>query len=381
MENLRTRSSICILTSAHPAFDTRIFHKQAKTLSKAGYEVILIAQHDKDEVVDGIKIVALPKPRNRFWRMLGTWCVFGLALRQKADIYHFHDPELLPVGILLKILTEAKIVYDIHENIKEQILTKHWLQHGTRKPISWLYQSIEKIGLRFMDRIIIAEDSYIKNYAGLAKIQSVKNYPALPPCKMSIEEKKPRPTLVYVGSISVGRGILEMISSIKLLKAKYENILLALVGPVDQDSLKVKIHGSLEQSLIQGNVRLMGSINNKEIYNMLSDCHIGMAILHPEPNYVESLPTKLFEYMAAGLPVIASNFPLWQEIIEDNHCGLTVDPLDPQEIARAIEYLIEHPDEARKMGENGRKAALEKYNWEKESKKLLALYEDVLKRR
>ncbi len=106
-----------------------------------------------------------------------------------------------------------------------------------------------------------------------------------------------------------------------------------------------------------------------------------MAILHPEPNYIESFPTKLLEYMAAGLPVIASNFPLWKEIIEGNNCGLTVNPLNPREIAKAVEYLLEQSDEARKMGENGRKAVVEKYNWETESRKLIAVYEDLLKGR
>ena len=92
---------VCILTSVHTPFDTRIFHKQAKSLLKAGYDVTLIAQHDKDELVGGIRMVALPKPKNRLWRMLGTWRVFKLALKQKAEIYHFHDPELLPWGWLL----------------------------------------------------------------------------------------------------------------------------------------------------------------------------------------------------------------------------------------------------------------------------------------
>ncbi len=95
---------VCILTSVHSLFDIRIFHKQAKTLAKAGYDVTLIVQHTRDEVIEGIKVIALPKPKNRFHRMIGlVFRVFRLALTQKADVYHFHDPELLPVGVLLRL--------------------------------------------------------------------------------------------------------------------------------------------------------------------------------------------------------------------------------------------------------------------------------------
>jgi len=376
-----TSKRVCILTSVHPPFDTRIFHKQAKTLVKAGYNVTLIAQHDKDEVVDGVRIVALPRPKNRFWRMLGTWRVLRLALRQKADIYHFHDPELLPAGVFLKLFTEGKVIYDVHENVKWDIVTKSWLPKAVRRPLSLMYRVTEKLSLPFINQIIIAEDSYIKNYEKHNNILALRNYPMLSYVGEPLEVENARLTLVYVGGIVEVRGVLELVESIRLLKPKYETVLLTLVGPIYPISLEEKIHKLLEQFNLQHNVRLVGKVRHEEIYNMLPRCHIGIAILHPEPNYIESLPTKLFEYMAAVLPVIASNFPLWKGIVEGNNCGLTVDPLNPREIARAVEYLIEHPGEARKMGKNGRKVVLEKYNWENERKKLLALYEDLLKER
>ena len=379
MENMSNK--VCILTSVHPPFDTRIFHKQAKSLVKAGYDVILIAQHDKDEVVDGVKIVALPEPENRLWRLLGTWKVFNLASEQKADVYHLHDPELLPVGVLLKLFTKGKVIYDVHENAKWDIVTKSWLLKAARRPLSLMYRLTEKLSFPFIDEIIIAEDSYIKNYKKHNNILALRNYPMLSYVGKSSEVKPSRPTLVYVGGISEARGVLELVQSTRLLKPKYENILLILVGQIYSISLEEKIHKLLEQFGLQDNVRLVGKVKHEEIYDILLRCHIGMAILHPEPNYIESLPTKLFEYIAAGLPVIASNFPLWKEIIEGNNCGLTVNPLNPREIAKAVEYLLEHSDEARKMGENGRKAVVEKYNWETESKKLIAVYEDLLKGR
>jgi glycosyltransferase involved in cell wall biosynthesis len=129
---------------------------------------------------------------------------------------------------------------------------------------------------------------------------------------------------------------------------------------------------------LEARVQIPGPIPHEEVFDVLVRSHIGLAVLHPDPNYVDSLPTKLFEYMAAGLPVVASNFPLWKEIVEGNRCGITVDPLDSKAIAQAIEYLLTHPEEALQMGENGRRAVEEKYNWEAESKKLLGVYSKLL---
>ena len=345
---------------------------------EAGYDVTLIAQHDKDELVDGIKMVALPKPKNRLWRIIGIWRVFKLALKQKAEVYHFHDPELIPIAVLLKLFTNGKVIFDVHENVKYDILSKSWLPKGTRRLLSLTYQLTEKLSFPFIDEIIIAEDSYIKNYKNQKNILALRNYPILSFIKEVSETKNPHPTLVYVGAITEVRGVLELIEATRLLKPKYENILLTLVGRMYPVRLEEKISKLLEQFNLQQNVHLVGKVKHEEVYTILPRCHIGMAILHPTPNNIESLVTKLFEYMAVGLPVIASNFLLWKELIEGNNCGLTADPLNPEEIAKAAEYLIEYPNEARKMGKNGTKAVLEKYNWETESKKLLEIYSKLL---
>ena len=364
------------MTSIHPPFDTRIFHKQAKTLAKAGYQVTLIAQHDRDVVVDGIKIIALPKPKNRFWRMLGTWRIFKLALRQNADVYHFHDPELLPAGLLLKLLTKCKVIYDVHEDYPAAILTKHWLASPVRKPVARLFNSLEKWATSRLDYIITATDDITGKFGRTGKVATIKNYPLLERIVPSTRRGMGQPTLVYAGGLSEERGISEMVQAMAYLNSP-RNARLVLYGKFEPES-----YGEIVQEL-QGfdRVEYRGWIEPGELWRMMNQVDAGIVCLRPVERYTVAMPVKLFEYMAAGLPVIASNFPLWQEIVESNHCGLTVDPLEPKDIARAIEYLIEHPEEARKMGENGRKAVLEKYNWEKESKKLLALYQDLLKRR
>lgn len=381
------KNKVCILTTVHPPFDTRIFHKQAKTLVEAGYDVTLVAQHDKDGVVDGVNIIAPPRPRNRFRRIFGlTWRAFRLALRQGADIYHLHDPELLPWGALLDLITRAKVIYDVHENVRKQILNKLWLLPWIRRPLSLAYLLIENICLSFIDRIIIAEDSYIKNYQGYNNVTAIRNYPILSYLKHhadAVPQAITRATsslkATYVGGITRSRGVVELIEALRIVRSDGQHVELNLVGPIIPKSFKNELHSLVQDYDFEKNVHMPGTVAHNEVYRILFASHIGIATLYPDPNYVESLPTKLFEYMATGLPVIASNFPLWKEIVEGSGCGICVDPLKPEEIAKAIRYLIEHPRLRKEMGENGRRAVQEKYNWEKESVELLGLYRSLLR--
>lgn len=387
MQSIKRKEKVCILTTVHPPFDTRIFHKQAKTLVRAGYDVTLIAQHEKDEVVDGVRIVALPKLRNRFVRIFClTWRAFRLALRQQADIYHFHDPELLPIGVLLKLLTRAKVIYDVHEDVRRQILNKSWLPSWSRRFLVLTYALCEGICLPFIDRIVIAEDSYIKHFRDRWNVVAIRNYPLLSYFKLSRgtnAEGRPENTfeVFYVGGVTRLRGTIQLVEALRILKSDgYQRVRLRLVGPLMPPSLKTELGSLVQRYGLQEEVFIPGPVPHERVSELLAKAHVGIATLHPDPNYVESLPTKLFEYMAAGLPVVASNFPLWREIVEGNNCGLCVDPLDPKAIAEAVEYLLTHPEEAHRMGGNGRRAVEEKYNWEREGERLLKLYGELLKR-
>ena len=369
-------AKVCILTTVHPPFDTRIFHKEAKTLARAGYVVVLIAQHDKDEAVDGVKIIALPKPRNRLTRIFGlTWLAFRLALRQRAEIYHFHDPELLPIGVLLKLFTRAKVIYDVHEDVPKQILTKYWIPARLRRPLAVVFNAFEKLLARALDAVVVAEEGIAEKFLRLKPVL-VHNYPNLEmlPNPSPRRKEEGDKVLVYIGGITQLRGAFEMVRALEYL-AHIDGLRLHLIGKFAPPGLVQE----LQKLPGYQRVRFLGWLHPTEVYEHLRGTDIGIVCLHPEPKYVTAWPVKLFEYMAAGLPVVASNFPLWREIVEGNRCGICVDPLNPKEIAQAIEYLITHPEEARKMGENGRRAVEEKYNWEKEGEKLLKLYEELVK--
>jgi len=375
-------SRVCIITTVHPPFDTRIFHKQAKTLVKAGYDVTLIALHDKDEIVDGVKIIPLPKPRNRFTRIFGlTWRAFRLALRQRADIYHFHDPELLPAGIFLKLFASAKVIYDVHEDYPKMIWVKYWIPKPLRHLAAFLFARIEVRGAHALDAIVTVNE-VIGGRFGRNEVVLLKNYPLLALSEAILRPKAAKVSnslegtkLIYVGGLTRARGIKEIVEAMEILDEP-SNVQLALIGKFTEPLFKEEI-GEL---LRFRKTRLVGWVPHPEVWEHLQEADIALMCLHPVGDYTYGLPVKLFEYMAAGLPIIASDFPLWENFFKEHGCGITVNPLNAKEIAQAIEYLITHPEEARRMGENGRRAVVEKYSWESEGEKLLELYEELLRK-
>lgn len=366
---------IVILTSVHPAFDARIFHKQAKTVASAGYNVTLIAQYDKNGIVDGVKITSLPKPRNRFERIIGlSFRVLNLALKEKADIYNFHDPELIPVGLFLKLFTGAKVIYDVHEDYSETILSRYWIPSHIRKIIAISFSIFESLASHYFDYIITATNHIKKRFRG-RNVMSIKNYPlTIDIVPIHRIKRFGQIILIYAGSLDRDYGTKEIVRALGILKE--ENITLKLFGKFETDWLKQEIKSLPGYSKVE----YLGRVNRDEIINNMMKADIGLSYDSPLPRFKAGLSTKVLEYMAVGLPVIVSrmDISLDQEIVETNNCGLAVEPMNPYELAKAIKYLIENPDVREEMGKNGRKAIMEKYNWEQESKKFLDLYAYML---
>ena len=371
-------NKVCILTSVHPPFDGRIFHKEAMTLLNAGYNVVLIAQHNKEEVVDGIKIIPLPHPINRFERITRVACrLFRLALKEKADVYHFHDPKLIPIGILLKVFLRSKIIYDVHEHYPNAISHRFWIPRGLRKIVSKLFSLFEKISVLFFDLIIYTTPLVGERYKNMrVPSERIENYPLI---KLSDSFKKDQQKyIIYLGGMSKIRGIIELIKAFAIVIRKYPDWRLRLVGEITPEYFAIEVKKLISDLKIEKNIKLVGWVPYEKKEKYSSKASIGVVTYLPYANHMSCLPNKLFDYMLVSLPVVTSNFLLYREIVEDNKCGITVDPTNTEEISKAIRYLIEHPDEAKKMGENGKKAVMEKYNWGIEGKKLLNIYKRVL---
>lgn len=364
-------TKVCHITSAHGPEDVRIFHKECVSLAQAGYEVYLVQRGESYEK-QGVCIVGFGKPSsNRLGRMLFTARrAYKTALTVDADIYHFHDPELLPYGLKLK-RRGKKVVFDSHEDTLESILEKQWIPTFIRKVVyHWFKKRQEKV-CRRIDAVVTVTPHMVDFFCRLnPRTVQVANFPILdcPPAPPDVSSK----TLVFAGGVTRQWNHHTIIKTLEgLPDCRYR-----LCGPAGADYLQ-----ELETLPAWGQVEYLERVPHEEIPTLLAQSTVGIAVL----SYCRNSDwkngtmgnTKIFEEMMAGLPVVCTDFVRWREFVDRWHCGICVDPADPDSIAAAIQYLLEHPDKAQQMGENGRKAVKEEFNWALEGKKLLALYEEV----
>jgi len=363
------------LSSAHPRFDTRIFHKMCISLAANGHTVTLVVADSKgDEVVRGINILDVGASRGRLDRILrAPRRLLEKALSVNSDLYHLHDPELIPIGLKLRRLGK-RVIFDSHEDVPKQMLGKPYLN----KPLLWLVSSALRVYELWACRQfngIIAATPFIRDK--FLKVNSrtidINNFPLLDELSNKILWKDKRAEVCYVGGISAMRGIKEVLVAIKQVKS---TVRLNLCGEFSEPEFEM----AMKSSLGWARVNERGFLDRTAVSEVLERSIAGVVTLHPAINYLDALPVKMFEYMAAGIPVIVSNFPLWLEIIQGAQCGLCVDPLKPSEIAEAIDFLLTNPNEAQRMGQNGRRAVLEQYNWSIEESKLFAFYDLLLNR-
>ncbi|MGI4845502.1 MAG: glycosyltransferase [Janthinobacterium lividum] len=361
------------LSSAHPRFDTRIFIKQCRSLASHGHEVsLVVADGLGDACSDGVRIVDVGRPSGRRERMLlATRRVGRAALRLDAEVYHLHDPELIPVGLRLA-LGGRKVVFDAHEDVPNQLLDKPYLSPRAARLLSHAYAMLEGSALRRFGGVLAATPTIRDRLAGHnALVVDVNNYPRAEEFMGPAPTAEARDSFCYVGSISAIRGVRELVQACALLRTPAR---LALAGSFAEAELETEIR------CLPGwrRVDALGHLDRGGIAGVMGRAFAGLVTLLPTASYRDALPVKMFEYMAAGIPVIASDFPLWREIVEGSRCGLCVDPRDPAAIAAAIDHLATHPRQARDMGANGRRAVLARYNWDKEEAKLIAFYADLL---
>jgi len=369
-------AKIVHLTSVHFPFDTRIWHRECKTLGEAGYEVVLVAPHQQHERIENVRIHAVTRAKGRWMRMTKSiQAVIRAALVEDADLYHIHDPELIPVAAYLKARGK-RVVYDVHEHYPQTVLSKAWIAPWLRRFTSIGVGLAEKAGARLFDGVITATPKIAERFPR-NKTVTIHNFPILRELNEGDGNTYGRrPALVtYVGVIARERGAVNMVNALEHLPNGL-GIRLMLAGKFQPEGLREE----LEQLPGWSHVEYSGWLSRPQVANLFAQARIGLVILQPKVNYVDALPVKLFEYMAAGLPVIASDFPLWRRIVTTAGCGLLVDPLDPKAIADAIRWLIENSDEAETMGLRGQEAIRVTYNWETEAQNLLAFYEDLLKR-
>jgi len=359
------------LSTAHHRNELRVHLKQCNSLAVAGYEVyFVVADGGGDAKVGEVEILDVGLPQGRFQRMLVfPWHLLRRARQVRAAVYHFHDPELLLIahGLWRK---GVKVIYDSHEDVPRSITSRDWMPAVMRRMVSPCFEVFENFIASQMSCVVGATPFIAARFshAGCRSV-AINNFP-LPSEVLPVPvTRKAIPVVCFLGGISLVRGVREIVMALESLPTR-----MVLAGPFDSE----KTRRELEQLTGWRNVDYLGNLERKVAVETMMASMIGMICYLPEPNHVNAFPNKLFEYMAAGLPVIASNFPLWRDIIESAQCGICVDPTNPDDIRQAISRMIGDPDGCRQMGENGRRAVLELYNWAAEEKKLLRLYQNIL---
>jgi glycosyltransferase involved in cell wall biosynthesis len=358
------RTRICHISTVHPADDTRIFWRECRGLASLGYHVTLIARAATSQ---------LPTFTKRIHRMtLGVARAFWQAWRARADVYHVHDPELIPVLMLLRIVGKP-VIYDAHEWLPGQVSHKAYIKPHVRPIVTSLARGLEVAVSRCATAIVTATPRIARQFPA-GKTTVVANYPGagelaggIPPLGLFATRHSLR--FVYVGGITRIRGIEQLVEALALVNDRY-SATLDCAGPFESPDFRAQI----EHRPGWNYVNYVGRIPHNQVGRLLDGARAGLVTFLPAPNHLESSPNKFFEYMTLGLPLIASHFPTWTQLIEDLDCGRIVDPEDPADIAAAMIWVIEHPEEAEAMGRRGQEATVTTFNWETQLRQLDALY-------
>lgn len=373
---------VCILSSVHIALDNRVFYRQARTLERAGYQVTLIAIHDRDEVKDGISILGLPRLAR--WRRPLLWLrMLRLALATRADLYLFHDPELLLAAPWLRLLASRPAVYDVHEAYPEFIQVKDYLPPWVRYPIAWAFRWAEPLLARLQSGLLFADDQIAATFGHVNRPKATLfNFPAesfvLDAIAATQGLDRREPIVLYLGGLERNRGSSLMVEAFARVCKDVPGARLVIVGHLVPPELEQEVKTHAARLGIGQSLTLAGRVPFEAIGDYLCQAAVGWIPWQPVPKNQMNIPTKLFEYMAYGLPVVSSDLRSTRAFLSEGGHGLLVPANDPEAHARAILKLLRDPDGASAMGHQGQALVRSRYHWGHMEPRLLGVIETLV---
>ena len=376
-EEIAQRPTLCHLTTAHTSLKSRSFHRECLPLAAAGLRVRYLAPVERSMSRDGIDVLALPKSTG-LARHLALPRLLVTALRQDASVYHFQDPQLLPVAFALKVLFRRRVIYDAYEDFPSMAAQKRRIPRYLRNIVARAIAVLEGLAARLFDGIITADSATLRRFgrAGASRkvvfynFPNLRFFPAPRPLSRSFD-------IVYRGGLSERTGTLLLLEALKLLESAGRYSRLLLLGYFDDAASEKILRNRLRELGLDSQVEIRGRIDHEDMAAALGEARIGVSPLLATPKFLRNIPVKIFEYWACGLPVVASDLPPGRPFFRDGQAGKLVPPGNAIELARSIAWLLDHPDAAARMGANGRKLVVQRFNNGPESLKLRRFVDQI----
>jgi glycosyltransferase involved in cell wall biosynthesis len=370
---------VSILTSSHSTFDTRIFHKEARSLADAGYDVTLVTPHDSDVERDGVTIRAVGEADVGSADLGHVREMYAEAKSLPTDVYHLHDPGLLPVGLVLVHGTEAKVIYDCHEDYDRAF--RYYRSVPLRPLVSRLYPAVQSAVAKRFDAVVAATDWIAEDFRerGHREVQLVQNFPRCSMVKEGVAdvERTADHAMVYVGGMSPERGFTDMLELTARLDERGVDAELWLLG-TQTDETTATLERVTAANGIEDRVRCFGYVEPDEIFHYLRAADLGLCLLSGgRAEYI--IPTKMFEYMLSGIPVVATETAATRKYLPPECGRLVSEAMDDR--VDVVAELLSSPGRRARMGRAGRRKVEEEYSWEVESERLLSLYERLTAQR
>ncbi|MDN6624829.1 MAG: glycosyltransferase [Acidipropionibacterium jensenii] len=354
------------LSTVHNGHDNRVFNKEARAVAAAGYDFHLVISAERDGLDDGVPVVALHRTGGRVLRMLAGQPEAWRALsRLRPQLLQIHDPELIPMALLWGRSHRCKVIYDAHEDLVGQVDTKPYLNRLTRPLVRCTARILVGLADRGADSIVAATETVAAGF-GNSRTVVVHNYPWL--ANFTVDPAPVAGRLVYAGDLSQERRLSFMIDVVRALRERVPKAHLVLAGRPLKGCGPV-----VEAAVAEGLVDHLGLVAPTRVPAVLASAQVGLVFLEPLPNYVRSLPTKLFEYMAAQVPFCASDFPAWRQMFAGYHAGRFADSESVQAAVQVLAEMLEDPAGCARMGAAGRAAVDRGLTFEAQAQVLLDL--------
>lgn len=381
---------ICMLSIAHGPYDDRIYYKETLSLSKKYSNIYIIApcrDEDNDNVHEEneIRVLPLNTSGSKLRRFLNIATAIRMIHKIKPDICHFHEYEFIFGLPLLRLLSKCRIIYDVHEAYPEMVEQSRKVPASIRPYVAKFVDITERVLSRMTDYVITADNNIAERFNRLRNVTVIFNYPRLnlfePDKDRLIKLNKryeSRIPIIYQGSMSEERGLFKMIDAMYILMREKPEIILLLVGEMDEALLK-KTTEQIQFKNLQNHIDIVGWVSHKDVVNYICVSKIGLAPLLPTKKFMKNIPIKQFEYMACGIPVLGADLPPIASYINSSGCGRVFDSTSADALADGVIKILESESEWKRMSQAGKKAVRDVWNWDKMEEKLFMVYENIIR--